>query len=112
MNIRIKSVTTTTFAVVLLVLGLISAAIAEEVWIDVRSAEEYAADHLDGAKNIPHTEIAKEIDKLDLAKDAEIKLYCRSGVRAGMAKKSLEDLGYTKVENVGGLEQAKKLAAQ
>ena len=87
-------------------------AAADDMWIDVRSPQEYAADHLDGAKNIPHTEIGTEIKKLNLAKDTKIKLYCRSGVRAGMAKKTLEEMGYTNVENMGGLEDAKKAAAK
>lgn len=85
------------------------AVLAEEVWIDVRSAEEYSADHIEMASNIPHTVIGAEIAKLELAKDADIKLYCRSGGRAGMAKKTLEELGYTNVKNLGGLENVKKL---
>ena len=86
-------------------------AFADDLWIDVRSNEEYAGEHLQGAVNIPHTEIAQEITKLTTDKSATIKLYCRSGNRAGLAKTALEELGYTHVENVGGLEDAKKAVA-
>ena len=84
---------------------------AEDLWIDVRSNEEFAGEHLDGAVNIPHTQIANQITKLTTDKSASIKLYCRSGTRAGLAKTALEELGYTNVENVGGLEDAKKAVA-
>ncbi len=81
------------------------------VWIDVRSAEEYSEDHIADTPNIPHTEIAARIDDLDLSKSTPIKLYCRSGVRAGLALTALEELGYTNVENVGGIADARALLA-
>lgn len=77
------------------------------VWIDVRSVEEYQEDHMENTENIPHTEIATRIADLGLSKDAEIKLFCRSGVRAGLALTALQELGYTNVENVGGIADAR-----
>jgi len=47
-----------------------------------------------------------QIESLNLSKNAPIKLYCRSGVRAGIALTALEELGYTNVENVGGIGDA------
>lgn len=82
---------------------------ADAVWIDVRSEAEYNAEHLEGTEFIPHTKIADEIGKLNLAKDTPIKLFCRSGGRAGMAESTLKEMGYTNVENVGGIANAKKL---
>lgn len=82
---------------------------ADTVWIDVRSEKEYKAEHLDGTKFIPHTEIASQIGKLNLAKDTPIKLFCRSGGRAGTAKKTLLEMGYVNVQNVGGIGDAKEL---
>ena len=41
-------------------------------------------------------------------KDASIYVYCRSGRRSGIAKETLEGLGFTQVVNVGGIEQAMK----
>lgn len=82
---------------------------ADTVWIDVRSVEEYQEDHMENTENIPHTEIAARIADLELDKDADIKLFCRSGVRAGLALTALEELGYTNVQNVGGIADARAL---
>ncbi len=79
------------------------------VWIDVRTVEEYSQDHMPTTENIPHTEIATRIADLGLDKDTPIKVFCRSGVRAGLALTSLQELGYTNVENVGGIADARKL---
>lgn len=99
-----------------LFIGLLSLILAscsmfapKTVWIDVRSVEEYQEDHMDNTENIPHTEIAARIADLGLDKDADIKLFCRSGVRAGLALTALEELGYTNVENVGGIADARTL---
>ena len=81
-------------------------------WIDVRSASEYSEGHVEQAVNIPHNEIADEIAALNTNKDATIYVYCRSGRRSGMAKETLESMGYTQVTNLGGLEDALARAAQ
>lgn len=75
--------------------------------IDVRSEAEWDTGHLAAAINIPHPEIADRIAEVAKSKDTPIFLHCRSGGRSGIAKSTLEELGYTKVENVGGLEDAK-----
>lgn len=80
----------------------------QTVWIDVRSADEYTEDHIDDITNIPHTEIVARISDLDLSKSTPIKVFCRSGVRAGLALTALEELGYTNVENVGGIADARE----
>jgi phage shock protein E len=61
---------------------------------------------------LPHTEIATQIADLSLRKSTPIKLYCRSGVRAGLALIELEALGYTNVENVGGIADARERLAE
>ena len=43
------------------------------------------------------------------SKDDEINLYCRSGNRAGQAKLILEAAGFTKVNNMGGIGDAREL---
>ncbi|MAX99779.1 MAG: MerR family transcriptional regulator [Oceanospirillaceae bacterium] len=78
----------------------------ETVWIDVRTAQEFNAGHKEGAVNIPFDEIAQRIGKLALESDTDIKLYCRSGARAGVAQATLESMGYSEVENVGSLGAA------
>ena len=94
-----------------LVLLLFSSALmaAEKTfWIDVRTAEEYSTGHLEEAVNIPYDKIATEIAKITTDKSATIKVYCKVGGRAGIAKKILEKMGYTNVTNAGGYDDLKK----
>ena len=103
MRIRILTLTN------LLMAGLLFAVtvLAEEItWIDVRTVDEFNQAHLPGATNIDHAQIGEDIGRLGLDKGAVIYLYCRSGYRAGIAKQTLESLGYTRVENIGGLNEA------
>ncbi len=81
---------------------------ADPIWIDVRTAEEYSGEHVSVAVNIPHTEIANDISALTQDKDALIYVYCRAGHRAGIAKETLEGMGYSQVVNVGGIDDAMK----
>ncbi|MBL4580337.1 MAG: rhodanese-like domain-containing protein [Gammaproteobacteria bacterium] len=97
----------TTIAVLAILLSACGMFAPKTVWIDVRSLDEYAEDHISNTENIPHTEIAAQISDLNLDKDTPIKLFCRSGVRAGLAQTALQDLGYTNVENVGGIADAR-----
>lgn len=94
----------------MLFFGLMSsmASASETIWIDVRSAEEFAAGHLKGAINIPHTEIKQQITTIAADKNTNIALYCKSGRRAGIALDALTELGYSKVANHGGYEDLKK----
>ena len=43
-----------------------------------------------------------------VSNNEEILLYCRSGNRSGKAKLILEELGYTNIRNIGGIEDASK----
>ena len=81
---------------------------ADPIWIDVRTMDEYNGGHVSEAVNIPYTEIAEGISALTGDKDASIYVYCRSGRRSGIAKETLEGLGYTQVVNVGGINDAMK----
>lgn len=97
---------------ILLVLVSCSAfAELRRVVIDVRTPEEYKQEHVAGALNIEYQNINKEIVRVAPDKNAPIALYCRSGRRAGIALAQLKTLGYTHVENVGGLDEMKKRAA-
>lgn len=89
-----------------LLLGF-SQAMADPVWIDVRTVEEYSADHIDGDANIPLAEIDVEALASTYGKDAEIMLYCRSGNRAGQAKTLLEEAGFSNVTNAGGISDVR-----
>jgi phage shock protein E len=76
--------------------------------LDVRTPEEYSQGHLHGAVNIPYDQLAARVDEIDQDKDRDIVLYCRSGRRSDLAKRTLESLGYTNVLNAGGYEQMLK----
>ncbi|WP_197551861.1 rhodanese-like domain-containing protein [Trueperella pecoris] len=78
----------------------------DAVVIDVRTAQEYSAGHLEGAKNLDWNsgQFADSVGQLD--KNGDYLLYCRSGNRAGQAKQMLESQGFTKVTNLGSLEDA------
>lgn len=82
---------------------------APDYWIDVRSPEEFQTGHVGMAVNIPVDQIAERIQSVTTDKNAEIYLSCKSGRRAGIALETLKGLGYTKVTNVGGIDDALKL---
>ena len=81
---------------------------AKDVVIDVRTPKEYAADHIEGAINIEHTNIAQDIAKAGVGKNDKVILYCQSGRRSGIALETLKTLGFSKAENAGGIVQARK----
>jgi len=77
------------------------------IWIDVRTVAEYQQGHKQEAINIPHTAIGQHIAGVTKDKTAKIHLYCAAGVRAGIAKATLERMGYTNVINEGGLSDVR-----
>ena len=79
---------------------------ANTIILDVRTASEFAAGHLDGANLLDMTagEVAAAIPSLD--PDAEYVVYCKSGNRAGQAVKLMQDAGFSNVTNLGSLSQA------
>lgn len=76
----------------------------DSLLIDVRSSEEFSAGALPGAIRIGHDEIAAQIASIAPDKDSPLVLYCRSGRRSGLAKQSLENLGYRQVINAGAYD--------
>lgn len=68
--------------------------------IDARTPDEYDLGHLKGAVNIPHTRILEKASSILPDKNALIIVYCKAGVRAGMAKESLEKSGYKNIVNL------------
>lgn len=71
--------------------------------IDVRTPEEFAEGHVDGAELVDIYEPAfqDEIDGLD--RDGSYVLYCRTGNRSGQAAAFMQELGFTEVYDAGGL---------
>lgn len=70
------------------------------VIIDVREPAEYETGHVDGAINIPPSQLLAGSEKLNnIPKDSEIILYCRTGSRSAVAMNMLKDLGFTNLVN-------------
>ena len=78
------------------------------ILIDVRSAEEFAEGHLNGALLMPHTQVGRMIGSQVPDKDTPIILYCHSGFRAVIAKLTLKVKGYKRVQNFGSMKTAGK----
>lgn len=78
----------------------------DTIIIDVRTSEEYAAGHIDGAKLLDFNggDLAAAIPSLD--PDAEYLIYCRSGNRSDQAVALMKQAGFTDLTNLGSLEQA------
>lgn len=73
--------------------------------VDVRTPEEYADGHAQGAELIPVDEIAGKVtDRFE--KDDVITVYCRSGNRSATAQAVLEQDGYL-VLDIGGIGEYK-----
>ena len=70
--------------------------------LDVRTVEEFAEGHVPGAINIPHTEVADRLAEIAAMGDTEIVLYCRSGLRAGVAADVLRAAGYVRLLHLDG----------
>lgn len=62
------------------------------VIIDVRSAGEYKAGHIQGSKNYPLDSIRTKVAELKKINKPVITV-CRSGARSGMAKNILKSAG-------------------
>lgn len=79
---------------------------ADSVIIDVRTPTEYAAGHLAGAQNIDveNPNFDEQIAALD--KNGNYIVYCRSGRRSAVAVDRLKTVGFTNVQDAGGLDEA------
>jgi rhodanese-related sulfurtransferase len=70
--------------------------------VDVRTPMEFKGGAYPNAINISLDELEKRIDELG-NKDRKITLYCASGARSAYAQQMLMQMGFTDVENGGGL---------
>lgn len=71
--------------------------------LDVRTEEEFAAGHIEGAVLIPDYDIDKKAESVLKDKGQLILVYCRSGRRSKNAASKLVTLGYTNVKEFGGI---------
>ena len=82
---------------------LISSVVAGEakpIGIDLRTLVERKLNPAPGALAISNDEIKEKIKKAVPNKDSQIHLFCQSGRRAGIAEKTLKEMGYKNVKNI------------
>ena len=72
------------------------------VLLDVREIDEYAAGHIPGSKNLPLSQLA-QIRKIVPDTSTPLFVYCLSGGRSSQATTALVRMGYTVVNNIGGI---------
>ena len=72
------------------------------VLLDVRTPQEYSEGHIPGSKNVPLQALDK-IRSVVENKDTELFVYCYSGARSRQAASALGQMGYTNVQNIGGI---------
>lgn len=68
--------------------------------LDVRSPAEFAAGHIPGAINIPHTRLAARLD--DVPRDTPLVVHCQGGVRSARATSLLQRAGFDATNLKGG----------
>ena len=69
--------------------------------VDVRTAAEYEAGHVAGARHVPFDELAARSQELDRSRT--LVLYCRSGGRSGAATQAFSASGWEAQSMAGGL---------
>jgi len=80
--------------------------VTESIIIDVRTPEEFAAGHLDGAINYDFEGGALEAALADLDPNSTYVLYCRTGRRSALAAKIMKNDGFVQVTDLGAMEAA------
>lgn len=73
------------------------------VLLDVRTPEEFAKEHLQGATLIPVQVLSQNLGELSSVKDKKIIVYCRSGSRSVTASRILVNNGFTPLNVTGGI---------
>ena len=68
--------------------------------LDVREADEYRADHIPDALNLPRGLLEFEIWTIVPDRNKKIFVFCKTGVRAALATKRLNELGYKNAVSV------------
>jgi len=85
---------------------------ARRLILDVRTPEEYAAGHVEGALLIPHDQVAARLAELEPYREGEVVLYCRTGRRAAIVERLLRANGFESVVNAGGLIDMQRRGAR
>ena len=72
------------------------------VVLDVRTAAEFAAGHVPGARNVSHDVLASRLNELASVRDKQVVLYCRSGRRTLLAEDVLRKAGFKNLAHLEG----------
>ena len=72
------------------------------VVVDVCEAEEFAAGHVGGAKNVPLGQLERRLPEVVKNKTVPLILVCARGARANRALGVAKKLGYDKAQVLGG----------
>jgi rhodanese-related sulfurtransferase len=72
------------------------------VVIDVCEANEFAAGHVGGAKNIPLSQLEEKLQLAVKNKALPVILVCQSGARSNRAVAIAKKLGYEQAQSLGG----------
>ena len=72
------------------------------VVVDVCEANEFAAGHVGGAKNIPLGELEAKLGAAVKNKNLPLILVCQTGARSGRAVAIAKKLGYEQAQSLGG----------
>ena len=82
---------------------------AGAVVVDVRTVEEFTAEHLPNAANMPLNALESRITNEVPDRSTVILLHCRSGARSSAAEKRLRKLGYGAAYNIGSYQRARSI---
>ena len=78
--------------------------------VNVRSTQEFQADHLPNAVNVPLGELNR-LPQMVKDKNQVLLLHCLSGTRSGMATGKIKGMGYSHVFNMGSFGRAKMITS-
>ncbi|MCG7840358.1 MAG: rhodanese-like domain-containing protein [Methanomassiliicoccales archaeon] len=74
--------------------------------LDVRDPDEFYAERITGAKNVPVDDIRNKLDQLD--RDTSLLIYCKAGKRSNRAYDQLIRMGFHDIVVLdGGIESLK-----
>ena len=82
--------------------ALLAAPPAGLVVLDVRTPEEFAAGHLEGAVMIDFQSPSFAADVVALGEETPVFVYCRSGNRSAQAVAAMTQLGFTDLTELDG----------
>lgn len=76
--------------------------------LDVRTPREFRSGHVPRAQNIEISQLSSRLDEVRKLVEGDtsrpIVVYCAAGVRAAKAKRILLQAGFTRVTNLGGVQ--------